>query len=467
MRKSLSISLLTLILLSTANGQIVSATSVSESDNQQKLDSNFVVTKDNTKEQFQKTIDYLKEQKIEVKQAIPEIGWIETAKTTAQEQNKIEDNTPSIVKEPTKNDTYKTSSLREQDKMFWNEQWNMQKLASKDTKINNGQLNKLTIGIIDSGLNQGYRNMLKDKIRYTENFVPTGGFANQDGDEYGNPNDIEDRKGHGTSVTSLILGTNYMAGIAPDVKVDEYRVFSRKGSNPTWVLKALVKAADNGDDIINMSLGRYGIITGGYGNSNQNDSAEFEAWTRAVEYAKKKGSVVVVAAGNESLNLDNSQEIVDYINKEHPGLNAHGEGKSLPGSIPGIIQVAATGASGKRADFSCYSKDSIYAPGGDTSKTGLENPNINLVPSEWIMTYGGHHDRDYHYSVGTSFSAPEVSGMLAHLVADNNLEKQPDQIKQKLSETLVKDQQGLNNVTLDSILNHSKLSKDQGQPAAA
>ena len=447
-----------MLFLSSLCIQVPVSSSVSVSDSTANAD--YLLTESNKEDELQATLQYLNPEHITVKNIIHEIGRTETETPSKAEQQKIQDNTPSTVQKTTKNATYQESTLGSAP--LWPRQWNMQKLITDAHRISNDKLHDIKIGVIDSGISSHYLRMLGSKVRYIENFVPKGGFNQMENDETGDKRDVEDRKGHGTSVTSLILGTDQMQGIAPDVQVDEYRVFSRKGCSPTWVLQALVKAVENGDDIINMSLGRYGIINGGYGNSNINDFSEYEAWTRAVEYAKQKGSLVVVASGNEGLNLDNSQEIVDYINRKNPQLMAHGEGKSLPGSIPGVIQVGATGADGQRAEFSCYSSNTIYAPGGDIRKTGLRYPNMNLVPHEWIMTFGGRNNQDYSYGIGTSFAAPEVSGMLAHLIVQNQSYKQPEKTKDSLSKIL-QINNGLAHLTLDNILKLKVLNISQDQ----
>lgn len=421
-----------------------------------KSNSDYVLTDNNNLNQFHETLNYLEKNDIQVKDAIPEIGWIETEKTNKQEQKQIEDNTPATINSPKKDVSYDTTSSSNDNvtKSFYNQQWNLHKLSSNPNNFIDKRLNKLTIGIIDSGISDEYRYSLGNKVKGVWNFVPRGGFTGSESDEQGDVLDVRDRKGHGTSVTSLISGTSQMMGVAPDAKIEEYRVFSQKGSKSTWILKALIQAVNNGNDIINLSLGKYGIITGGYNGTSINDAPEYQAWVRAVEYAKNRGSIVVVASGNESLNLDNSDDIVSYINKKYPGLNASGEGKALPASVPGVIQVGATGSDGTRSVFSCYSKDTIYAPGGDTKKTGVNNINSYLVPKEWILLHGGNNYWDYNYSIGTSFSAPEISGLMAHLIVNKSIYKQPVQIHNELKNSLIDDNK-LKKLTLDSILNHN------------
>lgn len=430
----------------------------------------FVLTKNDDKKTVDNTVNYIKSQGIKVKSVIPEIGWIETDRTSQQQEKKIEKNTNADVQTPDKkaNDSYTPTAIpsssdpdNPMNKYLWDRQWNMHMMSKDPEKYVNDKNSHVKVGIIDSGITSDYRNELGSKVRYTENFVPQGGFNNQDNDENGNANDVEDRIGHGTSVTSLIMGTDEMVGVNPNVTVDEYRVFSQKGCNPSWVLKALVKAVDNGDDVINMSLGRYGIITGGYyGQNGYNDLAEYQAWTRAVEYAKQHGSTVVVAAGNESLNLDDSQAITNYINKKNPQVHAQGQGASLPASVPGIIQVAATGNQGERSEYSCYSKDSVYAPGGDSNRTGIDNPIQQYIPTDWLLTYSGHNGQ-YSFGLGTSFSAPEVTGMIAHEISENNLYNNPDGVKSKLQSSLETNKYGLPCVTLNKLVGNNSNSSSK------
>lgn len=429
----------------------------------------FVLTKNADKKTVDDTVNYLKDQGIKVKSVVPEIGWIETDRTNKSQEQKIEKDTHADVQTPDSraNDSYTPTAIPSTldtnsplNKYFWNQQWNMHMMTKNPENYVNDTKSHVKIGIIDSGITNDYRNMLGSKVRFTENFVPQGGYNNMDPDESGNPNDMEDRIGHGTSVTSLIAGTDRMVGVNPNATFDEYRVFSHTGCNSSWVLKALIKAVDNGDDVINMSLGRYGLLTGGYFDQRgPNDAPEFQAWTRAVQYAKQHGSTVVVAAGNEGINLDDPQAMTDYINKRNPQLRAVGQGVSLPASVPGIVQVGATGNQGERAEYSCYSKDSVYAPGGDSIRTGIHNPISSYIPTDWVLTYGGHGTQ-YNFGIGTSFAAPEVSGMIAHEISENDLYGKPDEVMTKLHQSLEPNNHNLPCVILDKLISKNSTSEN-------
>ena len=107
--------------------------------------------------------------------------------------------------------------------------------------------------------------------------------------------------------------------------------------------KAIRYAADNGADVINMSLGAYAeTFTDGYGDQQKGSSSTATELTSAINYALGKDCVVVAAAGNEKTNH-----------------------KSYPACNDGVIGVGALDSKSKTkaAGFSNYNLDS------DTSST--------------------------------------------------------------------------------------------------
>jgi serine protease len=126
-----------------------------------------------------------------------------------------------------------------------------------------------------------------------------------------NTRNANDDHGHGTHVTGTIAQmTNNgkgVAGVARNVKIMPLKVLSGSGSGSVaGIADAIRFAADNGAKVINMSLG---------------GPFPSRVLKKAVEYAHKKGVVVVCAAGNESRGK------VGY-----------------PAAYPGAIAVASTQA---------------------------------------------------------------------------------------------------------------------------
>ncbi|MGW3725494.1 type VII secretion-associated serine protease mycosin [Streptomyces sp. NPDC000851] len=204
---------------------------------------------------------------------------------------------------------------------------------------------------------------------------------------------------HGTAMAGIIAGhghgagnTDGVLGIAPEAKILPVRVIledddpSRAKARKTRgnaLADGIRWAADHGADVINLSLGDDSA-------SAHPESAEDEA----VQYALKKGSVVVASAGNGG-------EKGDHI--------------SYPAAYPGVIAATAVDKFGTRASFSTrrwYA--TVSAPGVDV---------VIAAP-----------DRKYYEGWGTSAAAAFVSGAVA-LVKSAHPGLTPAQIKRLLQDT--------------------------------
>ncbi|GAA3478122.1 S8 family serine peptidase [Streptomyces yanii] len=115
----------------------------------------------------------------------------------------------------------------------------------------------VTVGIVDSG------------IAYDHPALGGGGFPNAKvlggydfADEDSDPYDSSDGPavGHGTHVAGIVAGNDsHMVGTAPDATLRSYRVFGTKNAaTDDIVVAALDRAAADGVDVVNMSLGAKG-----------------------------------------------------------------------------------------------------------------------------------------------------------------------------------------------------------------
>lgn len=185
---------------------------------------------------------------------------------------------------------------------------------------------------------------------------------------FGKSPGAKDPHGHGTHCAGLAgAATNNGKGIASYnwegrfVEVRGYTALGKDGQGSDYsVADAVIRAVDGGADVVSMSLG-------------SNRPAP-KVMREAVEYALRKGCIVVAAAGN------------DY------GRDAR---EHSPVGIEGVIGVAAVGPDGRRTEFSNVNSSlgmPIAAPGLDIYST---------VPDGSYASYSG-----------TSMATPIVSGII-------------------------------------------------------
>lgn len=204
---------------------------------------------------------------------------------------------------------------------------------------------------------------------------------------------------HGTAMASIIAGHGHgpghgqgVLGIAPQAKILPVRVILEEGdpgraqardSKGGALADGIRWAADNGADVINLSLG------------DDSDSAHHEAGEdEAVQYALAKGVIVVASAGNGGES---------------------GDRVSYPAAYPGVIAVTAVDRRGRKAKFSTRN---WYAT--------VSAPGVDVVIAD--------PDRSYYEGWGTSAAAAFVSGAAA-LVKAAHPDLSPAQVKKLLEDT--------------------------------
>ncbi len=130
----------------------------------------------------------------------------------------------------------------------------------------------------------------------------------------------------------------------------------------------------------------------------------------AFDIARAKGSVVVVAAGNENTDV----------------------GFSTPANCDGVVAVGATGPQNTRAPYSNYGAGiDVMAPGGDINQA-LDIQGYR-IPAGVLSTVQGAEGGPSYSSLydGTSMAAPHISGLVALMLAkEPNLD--PDTVLARL-----------------------------------
>ncbi len=217
------------------------------------------------------------------------------------------------------------------------------------------------------------KNKIKPKRKARIYILDTGVDAQHEDlkDNYKSLNKKEDNDpmGHGTHCAGIAAAvSNNGIGVASFsqnnefVEVTSIKVLSaRGGGTQQRILKGIIKAADNGADVISMSLG------GRTGNKGQ------KAYQEAIEYANKKGAIVIAAAGNSN---DNAKFY-------------------SPANAPGAITVSALDPDLNRAVFSNYIHEVDY---------GIAAPGVNI--------YSSIPNNKYASFNGTSMATPYVAGLV-------------------------------------------------------
>lgn len=261
----------------------------------------------------------------------------------------------------------------------YSKQWNLRSINVEEA-WNDSKGAGVTVAVIDTGVSQ-VADLQQTTFAKGYDFVNDKAEANDD-------------HGHGTHVAGTIAqSTNNgygVAGVAYQANIMPIKVLSASGGGTvTDIAEAIKFAADNGADVINMSLG-------GGGSSS--------IMEEAVNYAYQKGVTIVAAAGNE-----NSSSV------------------SFPARYNHVIAVSALNAAGEKAFYSNYGAGvDISAPGGDTSQGNVGGILQNTIDPETGLDV-------FESYQGTSMASPHVAGVAA-LVKASGVEN-PDEIEAVLKQS--------------------------------
>jgi subtilisin family serine protease len=271
-------------------------------------------------------------------------------------------------------------------------QWHLQDIGSDKLQIPFGGDPRMIVAVIDTGVDYNHPDLNRniwinpgeagpkarngiddDQNGFVDDFMGWD-FVQNDNKPYdimgrgpnGNP-------GHGTHCAGIIAGVAGngfgIRGIAPNVRIMPIRFMSERGiGEDSDAVKAVKYALDNGAHILSNSWG-----------GEDDGTAASQAIKEIFAEARARGRLSVVAAGNETTNVD------------HRPLAA------TPGSFnfDNMLTVAATGPDGRLADFSNYGATLVH----------LASPGVGIVST---LPGGRFGPMD-----GTSMAAPIVAGAAA------------------------------------------------------
>jgi serine protease len=218
-----------------------------------------------------------------------------------------------------------------------------------------------------------------------------------------------DRNGHGTFVASTIAeSTNNsfgLTGLAYGVRLMPVRVLNSQGEGDASTIAEGVRfAASHGAQVINLSLEFSSEVT----------AADIPELIEALRYARRRGVVVVAAAGNEG----------------HTAI-------AYPARAPDVVAVGATTEHGCLANYSNDGSGlTLVAPGGGADADLPDDPNCHPeLPSGrdvFQMTFTGSSPRRFGFPSGyegTSMASPHVAATAALVIASGVLGRRPSAAK--------------------------------------
>lgn len=377
----------------------------------------------------------------EVVHDLSAIGYavVRASESELERSNAVRDFVPDTTYElsPAANRIDTSESESATDEPGYRYQWDKEDQNVPDVhEITHGD--GARVAIIDTGVAADHPDL--------QHAVNVGLSRNFTGDGFGSANAAGGY--HGTHVGGIVAANDGnevgVVGSAPAAELVDCRVFSPNAPASFGdVLAAMVYAANVGSDVANLSLGAYPVSRRAIG------SFYGRALNRVTAYGAARGTVYVVAAGNDSADLQHDGRICvendDGTVECFPAI-------SLPNEAANVLSVSATGPIGfgwdattvgdeeeppySPAFYTNYGTNAIdlAAPGGDASLAGIAeeedgddfNPpwyldlvyNTVAIPTyeedeEGTVTGVEGYEYTYSWAAGTSMAAPQVAGAVA------------------------------------------------------
>lgn len=232
--------------------------------------------------------------------------------------------------------------------------WNQSRIRSPQANAVTYGSQAVTVAVADTGLDYTHSE-LKGKVKANVDFTATENppicstyFGGSDADlakQHGGPADT-DWNGHGTWIGGNIaanLEGKGINGIAPKVNLVALKISQWCGSAyDSEILAAFEYAAAQKYDIVSISFGGY------LDRADPEQDEIYKQYVRTVADARKAGTLIIAAAGNEHLRIGAGGQVLSHGPLTAPGtapadfVDYFGLWET-PGGVPGVVNVSSTG----------------------------------------------------------------------------------------------------------------------------
>jgi subtilisin family serine protease len=233
-----------------------------------------------------------------------------------------------------------------------------------------------------------------------------------------------DLYGHGTATAAIVSSnSNLIAGVTSRTSLMAIKAVGIVPCQSSSVLRGIYYAANHDADVINISLGTFPFSRA----ATRNYTHYVHLY---VEYALRKGvSAVVVAAGNDSFDFNHSGNLAQAFCDVPEAICVSATGPTDSGPLF-LGPFANIDAPAFYTNFGASAID-VAAPGGNISF----DEQGNFLGISFVLTACATTDRQFDSTgnivpgvcsshgftragnIGTSFAAPQVSGLAALLVS--------------------------------------------------